>query len=265
MAIDLEILLRAYAGGYFPMSDARDDPEIFWVEPKQRAILPLEGLHISKSLAKAVRQDCFRVTSDTAFADVIARCAESAEDRDDTWINQDIEDAFVALHQFGHAHSIECWQDGEGEPKLVGGLYGLALGRAFFGESMFSRATDASKVALVWLVARLRLGGFQLLDCQFITNHLSSLGAIEISQAEYLNKLGPALSPLDGPLTNNQFAGASASSSPDSSRCADWFALDGFLGAVPSAGLASAVSSDLGAGVSSSPGKLILHSLTQTS
>jgi leucyl/phenylalanyl-tRNA---protein transferase len=164
VTIDLELLLRAYAGGYFPMSDARDDPDVFWVEPERRAILPLDGLRISKSLAKTVRQDRFRVTVDAAFADVIALCAESAEDRDDTWINQDIEEAFVALHRMGHAHSVECWLDERGGPKLVGGLYGLALGRVFFGESMFSRATDASKVALVWLVARMRLGGFELLD-----------------------------------------------------------------------------------------------------
>ena len=255
MAIDLDLLLSAYAHGCFPMSDARDDPEIFWVEPKRRAIIPLDGLQISKSLAKTVRQDRYRVTSDMAFADVIKLCAETAGDRDETWINVQIEEAFVQLHRTGHAHSIECWQDGDDGPSLVGGLYGLALGRAFFGESMFSRANDASKVALLWLVARMHMAGFELLDCQFMTDHLASLGAIEISQAEYLEKLARAISGKEYQASVS--AVSSAGRSPTSSSLPDWGALDGFL----------APSSEDGSGAASSscPGKLILHSLTQTS
>ena len=191
MAIDLDLLLKAYASGIFPMADARDDPDVFWVEPKARAVIPLDNFQMSRSLRKTIRSDRFRVTADTAFADVIDICATQAADRKETWINAEIEEAFVQLHQLGHAHSIECWQADEttGEDRLVGGLYGLAIGGAFCGESMFSRSRDASKVALAWLVARLNVGGFELLDCQFMTDHLASLGAIEISQDEYVNKL----------------------------------------------------------------------------
>lgn len=256
MPIDLNLLMRAYASGIFPMSDARDDPDTFWIEPEQRAILPLEGFKLSKSLAKTIRQDRFRVTSDTAFARVIATCAESREDRQDTWINPDIEDAFCELHERGHAHSVECWVGDE----LVGGLYGMAMGRAFFGESMFSRATDASKVALAWLVARLKIGGFVLLDCQFITDHLQSLGAIEISQVEYLVLLEEALgrdfqvsvvfSESPAALAGDSGAGASVAG--------DWGALDGFL-----ASCAASTSEDFSS--SSSPGKVILQALTQIS
>ena len=171
MPIDLDLLLQAYANGIFPMSDARDDPDTFWIEPEKRAILPLERFKLSHSLAKTIRQQRFRVTTDTAFARVIAMCAEENDGRRETWINPEIEDAFCKLHTLGHAHSVECWLGEE----LVGGLYGLALGRAFFGESMFSRATDASKVALAWLVARMKIGSFKLLDCQFMTDHLASL------------------------------------------------------------------------------------------
>jgi leucyl/phenylalanyl-tRNA--protein transferase len=193
MAIDLSTLLRAYAVGLFPMSDDREANSIFWVEPEARAILPLDGFHLSRSLRKTIRSDCFEVTADQAFAQVIALCAESAEDRPTTWINADIEEAFLRLHQRGQAHSIEVWSWDGGERRLVGGLYGLALGRAFFGESMFSRMTDASKVAMAWLVARLRLGEFTLLDCQFMTPHLASLGAIEVSAERYSVLLGDAL------------------------------------------------------------------------
>ncbi|MEE9433151.1 MAG: leucyl/phenylalanyl-tRNA--protein transferase [Sphingorhabdus sp.] len=273
LPIDLEVMLRAYAHGIFPMSDARDDPATFWVEPKQRAVLPLEGLHISHSLAKAVRQDRFKVTADQAFAEIIATCAADAEDRQETWINADIEQAFVALHEAGHAHSIECWHDG----RIVGGLYGLSLGRVFFGESMFSRTADASKVALVWLVARLRLGGFQLLDCQLITDHLARLGVKEISQEEYLVRLGEALLPGDQALgdqspgdqvstissSTTSSASSSASSSISSSAGgADWGALEGFLGL---AGLTVLPEGGDLSGASSSPGKLILQLLTQMS
>ncbi|TFI58532.1 leucyl/phenylalanyl-tRNA--protein transferase [Sphingomonas parva] len=188
--IDPDLLLRAYAIGVFPMSDSREADDIFWVEPRKRAILPLDGFRLSRSLRKTLRADVFEVTRDTAFEEVIRLCAA----REETWINHQIERSFVALHELGFAHSIECRQDG----MLVGGLYGVRLGAAFFGESMFSTRTDASKVALAWLVARLKLGGFRLLDCQFITDHLRSLGAIEISQKDYLALLASALSPAGG-------------------------------------------------------------------
>ena len=188
--LDPQLVLGAYAVGVFPMADARDAAGVYWVEPRRRAVLPLDGFHLSRSLRKTLVADRFRVTADHAFPDVIRLCAASAADRPDTWINGGIEQAFLQLHALGHAHSIECWADGA----LVGGLYGLALGRAFFGESMVSRATDASKVALAWLVARLRVGGFTLLDCQFQTAHLASLGAMEIDRADYLALLADALS-----------------------------------------------------------------------
>ena len=250
--IDLDLLMRAYANGIFPMSDARDDPDTFWIEPEQRAILPLNEFRLSKSLAKTVRQGRFVVTADTAFDRVIATCAESRDDRRDTWINPDIEDAFCTLHRIGHAHSVECWLDGE----LVGGLYGMAMGRAFFGESMFSRATDASKVAMAWLVARMKVGGFELLDCQFMTDHLSSLGAIEISQDDYLVRLEAALGLA---YQASVVSSPSPSSAAGAAGAGDWGALDGFL----AAGAAS--SDDFSSTASSSPGKLILQVLTQTS
>ena len=159
--LDPQLVLGAYSVGVFPMADHRDADSAYWVEPRQRAILPLEGFRLSRTLRRTLIADRFRVTADRDFAGVLRLCAESVEGRPDTWINGSIEQVFVRLHAMGHAHSIECW-DGD---RLVGGLYGLALGRAFFGESMVSRATDASKVALAWLVARLIAGGFTLLDC----------------------------------------------------------------------------------------------------
>ena len=183
--LDPRLLLQGYAAGIFPMADSRDAADIFWVEPRQRAILPLDGFHCSHSLRRRLRSGRFTVTHDTAFDEVVLACA----DRSETWINAAIEQATRNLHAAGHAHSIECWQDGE----LVGGLYGVKLGRAFFGESMFSRSTDASKVALAWLVARLRVGQFTLLDCQFITDHLASLGATQLSRSTYVALLGAAL------------------------------------------------------------------------
>lgn len=195
--LDPLLLLRAYAMGIFPMADDRDAEDIYWVEPKTRGILPLESFHLSKSLRKLLISGRYRVTSDTAFRAVIAQCAASAPDRPSTWINALIEEAFIVLHTLGHAHSVEVWDDvplGQGyPPRLVGGLYGLSLGRAFFGESMFSRADNTSKLALAWLVARMKAGGFELLDCQFITDHLASLGAIEISRSDYLVRLHSAL------------------------------------------------------------------------
>ncbi|HYD36935.1 MAG TPA: leucyl/phenylalanyl-tRNA--protein transferase [Allosphingosinicella sp.] len=185
-AIDPDLLLRAYAIGVFPMSDSRDADEVFWVEPRRRAILPLDAFRLSRSLRKTIRSGEYRVTRDTAFAEVVRRCAE----REETWINAAIEESYRGLHERGHAHSIECWQGEE----LVGGLYGVNLGAAFFGESMFSARRDASKVALAWLVARLRVGGYRLLDCQFMTDHLRSLGAVEVTQSDYLALLESALS-----------------------------------------------------------------------
>lgn len=208
-ALDPQLVLGAYAVGVFPMADGRDADEVYWVEPRERAILPLDGFHLSGSLRKTIAHDRFRVTADAAFPQILRLCAESVPNRPDTWINPQIEDAFNALHALGFAHSIEVW-DGD---TLAGGLYGLALGRAFFGESMVSRARDASKVAIAWLVARLRVGGFSLLDCQFMTDHLASLGAVEIPRADYLVLLSSAVSGVVG-------AGASPAGA------ADFFALD---------------------------------------
>ncbi|MEM8695376.1 MAG: leucyl/phenylalanyl-tRNA--protein transferase [Pseudomonadota bacterium] len=190
--LDPNMLLRAYAIGVFPMADSRDATDVFWVEPKMRAILPLDGFRVSHSLGKTIRSDRFRVTRDTAFDAVVSACAESRPDRPDTWINPAIQSAYGELHRRRHAHSIECWRNDE----LVGGLYGVRLGRAFFGESMFSRVSNASKVALAHLVARMKTGGFVLLDCQFMTDHLASLGAIEISKEDYASVLDSALSSL---------------------------------------------------------------------
>lgn len=180
-----EILLRAYAMGIFPMSDGRDDPDIHWVDPRLRGVLPLDGFHVSRSLAKRIRSGRYRVSTDTAFKDVVEACA----DRDETWISQRIQEAYVQLHAQGFAHSIEVWQ----EHRLVGGVYGVTLGAAFFGESMFSRATDASKLALAFAVHRLRAGGFRLFDTQFLTPHLASLGGREITRSEYHHLLADAL------------------------------------------------------------------------
>ncbi|HEX8383672.1 MAG TPA: leucyl/phenylalanyl-tRNA--protein transferase [Sphingomonas sp.] len=244
VTLDPDLVLGAYAVGVFPMADHRDAAGVHWVEPRRRAILPLDGFHLSRSLRKVVAADRFRVTADKAFADVLSLCAQAVDDRPETWINSDIEQVFVALHARGFAHSIECW-DGD---RLVGGLYGLALGRAFFGESMVSRATDASKVALAWLVARLRAGGFTLLDCQFQTDHLASLGAVEIGRKRYIALLGAALSGADGRSLILSGAGAG-----------DFGALDR-LGALPAAGPAS--STTVSGPVS---GKAIVQLLVQTS
>jgi leucyl/phenylalanyl-tRNA---protein transferase len=209
--LDPDLLLRAYSVGVFPMANARDAADVFWVEPKKRGILPLDGFHLSRSLAKTIRSDRYTVTVDAAFEQVVALCAEPTDDRPDTWINPSIERAYAALHRRGYAHSVESWRDGE----LVGGLYGVRLGAAFFGESMFSRARDASKVAIAHLVARLKAGGFRLLDCQFQTEHLSSLGAIEIARDDYVVL-------LDGALGLGATAGGAS---------ADFFALERGTGA----------------------------------
>jgi leucyl/phenylalanyl-tRNA--protein transferase len=186
---DARDLLSCYARGVFPMADARDDERVFLIDPERRGVLPLTEFHVSRRLARTVRLEPFEVRTDTAFRDVVQRCAEAKPGRTETWINHPIEALYVQLFQLGYAHSVECWQDGA----LVGGLYGVALQGAFFGESMFSRARDASKVALVHLVARLITGGFKLLDAQFMTDHLTQFGAEEISRQDYHRRLAQAL------------------------------------------------------------------------
>jgi len=185
-----EILLRAYAVGLFPMAEAADDPDLFWVDPDFRGVLPLDGFHLPRRLARRIRHNPFTVTVDTDFAGVLDGCAEPVPGRASTWINGQIRDLYGRLFAMGNAHSVECRQDG----RLVGGLYGVQLGAAFFGESMFTRVTDASKVALVHLVARLRKGGFRLLDTQFVTDHLAGFGTIEVPKAEYRRLLARAVS-----------------------------------------------------------------------
>lgn len=184
-----ELLLRAYSCGAFPMADSADDPSLFWVEPESRGVIPLRGFRIAARLARTVRSDRFSVTVDRAFAQVIDECAAPVEGRESTWISGRIRKLYIGLHDIGHGHSVEIW-DGE---ILVGGLYGVSLGRAFFGESMFHRARDASKVALVHLVARLLIGGFVLLDTQFVTDHLRNFGAVEVPRRRYRAMLDDAL------------------------------------------------------------------------
>lgn len=224
--IPAEMLLLAYRSGIFPMADRRDDPEVFWVEPRERAIIPLEKFHLSRSLRKVVARDRFTVTIDQAFDAVINACAEPREDHPESWISDRIIASYRQLHTIGHAHSIECWDERE----LVGGLYGVSFDRVFCGESMFSRRRDASKVALTWLVAMMRHAGYRLLDCQFMTDHLASMGAVEIPQTQYLEGLARAATQPEMAL-------------PD--------AMQGIL--------AEAAQNH------SSPGKLIAQSLTQTS
>ena len=200
-----EVLLRAYACGIFPMAESADDPTLFWVEPEMRGVIPLEGFRISSRLARTVRSDALTVTVDAAFKAVIAGCAAPQPGRGDTWINKRIRDLYVGLHGIGHAHSVEAWQNDD----LVGGLYGVSLGKAFFGESMFHRVRDASKVALVHLVARLIVGGFELLDTQYVTEHLRSFGAVEIPRRRYTALLDKATKgdadfwklPIDQPVS----------------------------------------------------------------
>jgi len=189
LALTPEIVLRAYAAGIFPMSENRESDELFWVDPEYRGIIPLDGFHVPHKLRKVVRRRDFEIRLNTDFAGVIAACAESGKGRQDTWINDEIVRLYGGLFDIGHCHTVECWRDG----KLVGGLYGVALQGAFFGESMFSRVTDASKVALVHLVALLTAGGFRLLDAQFITDHLRQFGAFEIPRQRYHQFLDAAL------------------------------------------------------------------------
>jgi leucyl/phenylalanyl-tRNA--protein transferase len=184
-----EILLKAYAAGIFPMAEDEDDPTLFWVEPRERGLIPLEGFHIGRRLARTVRADAFEVRVDHDFDAVVAGCASPRQDRDRTWISERIRRLYGDLFDLGHCHTVEAYRDG----RLVGGLYGVRLGAAFFGESMFHLERDASKVALVHLVARLRRGGFRLLDTQFVTKHLAQFGAVEVPRREYKRLLAAAL------------------------------------------------------------------------
>ncbi|BDI60229.1 leucyl/phenylalanyl-tRNA--protein transferase [Qipengyuania nanhaisediminis] len=239
--VPVDTLLLAYRSGIFPMSDSREDEEVFWVEPRERAIIPLDGLHLSQSLRKTLRADRFEVTIDTAFETVIAACAAPRPGHPESWISRRIIDSYCALHRAGHAHSVECWE-GEGEARtLAGGLYGVSFDRVFCGESMFTVRANASKVALAWLVAILRRAEYRLLDCQFMTDHLASMGAVEMPQAHYLKLL------------------AGARGLPAMALREAWQDFTRSEPTSPSAG--KAVSS----AAYSSPGKRIAHSLTQTS
>ncbi|URD60641.1 leucyl/phenylalanyl-tRNA--protein transferase [Sphingomonas sp. KRR8] len=241
--LDLRLVLQGYATGIFPMAESRDSEDLFWVEPRERAILPLQRFHVSRSLARRMRSGQFTVTRDRDFAGVLEGCA----DRPETWINPPIANAMTDLHRLGRAHSIEVWEGGA----LVGGVYGVRLGRAFFGESMFSRTRDASKVALAWLVARLRAGGFTLLDCQFITDHLASLGAEVVSRDDYVALLSAAVGvSVTGASSAGSSADGSAAAVP---REGDFAALEALLDA---AGVA---------GEDGPSGKFITQFLTQTS
>ena len=184
-----QILLRAYAAGIFPMADDADDPDVFWVQPEMRGVIPLDDFHVPRSLARTVRRAPYAIRFNTAFRAVINACAETTGARERTWINRTIRELYVQLHEMGHAHSVEAWDDDQ----LVGGLYGVTLGRAFFGESMFSRKTDASKICLVHLVERLKERGFVLLDTQFTTEHLKRFGAIDVPHEDYEELLAEAL------------------------------------------------------------------------
>ena len=259
--IEPELLLLAYRSGIFPMADRRDDPEIFWVEPRRRAILPLDGFHLSRSLAKTLRRGSFTVTCNAAFETVMDACAAPRRtDNGESWISQRIKASYQRLHELGHAHSIECWTAGSsGAPVLVGGLYGVGFDRVFCGESMFSRATDASKVALAWLVAALRRGRAELLDCQFLTPHLASLGAVEITQNRYMKLLrkaqdycatGGGASSGGGSSAGAAAGGAAAAGAPEALALPEAFA---------------ALLADADAASSSSPGNFIAQLLTQTS
>ena len=224
--LDPRLLLQGYATGILPMADSRQADELFWVEPRNRAIIPLDRFHVSRSLGRTIRSGKFNVTRDRNFAGVIAACA----DREETWINAEIEQAMLALHGSGHAHSVEVWRGDD----LAGGVYGVKLGRAFFGESMFSRVRDASKVALAWLVARMKVGNFTLLDCQFMTDHLASLGAVSITRETYVALLSAALGGGDAASAGALVEGLGRT--PEAP--ADFAALDRLLDVTGAAGAA---------------------------
>lgn len=238
-AIEPGLLILAYRSGIFPMSDARDDPDVFWIEPRIRAILPLDNFHLSKSLARSLRRETFEVTCNEAFSQVIEECARPrSTDEGQSWISHRIQESYENLHSLGHAHSIECWQiDAKGRRTLAGGLYGVGFDRVFCGESMFAKASNASKVALAWLVAAMQRAGSELLDCQFLTPHLASLGAVELSQKRYLAMLKHA-------------------QRSDSESCPALSVSQGYGALLEDAERA---------GFAASPGKFIAQSLTQTS
>lgn len=253
--IPTELLLLAYRSGIFPMADHRDDPDVYWVEPHERAILPLDGFRLSRSLARTVRRDRFRVSCDQAFAEVMAECAAPREEHAESWISRRIEASYLALHEEGHAHSVECWLRGaDGSEVLAGGLYGVAFDKVFCGESMFTRADNASKVALAWLVAGLRRANFAVLDCQFMTDHLATLGAAPITQSEYLRQLQAARGAPTCSLPQ-AISSFSASGAGEGVRA----------GTAMGAGLAGGGASTSEPADASSPGKRIAHSLIQTS
>lgn len=183
-----QILLRAYAKGWFPMAEGRSQTELFWVEPERRGVIPMDRFHVPRRLRRTVRQDPYRVTIDSAFDRVIRECAEPTAGREESWINDELIDLYGRMHRLGHAHSVECWQGMD----LAGGLYGVSLGGVFFGESMFSRRPNASKIALVFLAARLMAGGYRLLDAQFVTDHLKQFGIQEVPRDQFLRLLEPA-------------------------------------------------------------------------
>jgi leucyl/phenylalanyl-tRNA--protein transferase len=234
--IPVETLLLAYRSGIFPMADKREDQDIFWVEPRDRAIIPLNALHVSKSLRKALRAPRFTVTLNRAFEDVIRACAAPRPGHPESWISERIIASYSGLHSAGHAHSVECWVEVDGDELLVGGLYGVSFDQVFCGESMFSLSDNASKVALCWLVAILRGAGFKLLDCQFMTDHLASMGAVELPQKDYLKLVDAAQGQPESSLNESyeRFASCASLSADHSPN-------------------------------HSSPGKLIAQSLTQTS
>ena len=252
--IDPDLLLSAYRAGIFPMADARDDPEVFWVEPRMRAILPLNGFRLSASLARTLRRERFAVTCNAAFDAVIGACAAAREGRGETWISGRIAASYRELHRLGWAHSIECWRTNDDGRELVGGLYGVGFDRVFCGESMFSSQRDASKVALAWLVAALRRANASLLDCQFMTDHLASLGAVVIDQAEYLARLRTAQAGVVTGFGDAVGGGAGLGEAAVLGLPAGFAAL-----------LEEAAAEDDDRGVASSPGKRIAQSLTHTS
>lgn len=266
--IDPELLLLAYRSGIFPMADHRDDPEVFWVEPRRRAILPLDAFRLSRSLARTLRRERFSVTCNHAFAEVMAACAAPRRDKEgrdgsgESWISHRIAASYQRLHELGQAHSLECWQlDEAGRRVLVGALYGVGFDRVFCGESMFSRVPDASKVALAWLIAALRRAGAMLLDCQFITPHLASLGAVEISQRRYVTLLRAAQRPYLGVGLAAGVGRGDGRGEGLAAGVADGFAEGDALG-LPEGFAALLAAAE---GSSSSPGNFIAQSLTQTS
>ena len=260
--IPSDLLLMAYRSGIFPMADSRDDEEIYWVEPRERAVIPLDHFRCSRSLAKAIRRARFRVTCNADFNAVIAACAAPRPGHPESWISDRIAASYRALHMAGHAHSIECWQDGDQGPELVGGLYGVGFDRAFCGESMFSHKPDASKVALAWLVALLRRAGYRLLDCQFMTDHLALLGAVPVTRQAYLAQLADAVMAGPAPSLPEAYASLAAEAASAAAGAGDDGGEAVGAGVGAAAGAPSPSSSDT---ASSWPGKLILQSLTQTS